>query len=91
MILILLNFYILSISKDGSMLVQAGSFRIPFSLLETVVSCIIVDFLDLGNTFLRHGWFGSNGFYIPKARGFLHPKGPKNSHFGPARCKNPPA
>ena len=38
MILILLNFYILSISKHGSMLVQAGSFRIPFSLLETIVA-----------------------------------------------------
>ena len=46
MILILINFHFLCISEYESMLVQAGSFRIPFSLLETVVSLLIyqVDF-----------------------------------------------
>ena len=37
MILILINFHFLCISSYESMLVQAGSFLIPFSLLETVV------------------------------------------------------
>ena len=37
MILIFINFHFLCISEYESMLVQAGSFRIPFSLLETVV------------------------------------------------------
>ena len=40
MILISINFHFLWISEYESMLVQAGSFRIPFSLLETVVKCI---------------------------------------------------
>ena len=33
--------------------------------------------------FLLHGWFGNNGFYIPKAGGFLHPKGPKGDFLHP--------
>ena len=37
MILISINFHFLWISEYESMLVQAGSFWIPFSLLETVV------------------------------------------------------
>ena len=40
MILILINFHFLCTSEYESMLVQAGSFWIPFSLLETVVFSI---------------------------------------------------
>ena len=37
MILISINFHFLCIGEYESMLVQAGSFWMPFSLLETVV------------------------------------------------------
>ena len=35
------------------------------------------------NIFLLHECFGNNGFYIPKAGGFLHPKGPKGEFLHP--------
>ena len=45
--------------------------------------------LYTNNMFLLHGWFGNNGFYIPKAGGFLHPKGPKGDFLHPKGPKGP--
>ena len=41
------------------------------------------------NIFLLHECFGNNGFYIPKAGGFLHPKGPKGDFLHPKGPKGP--
>ena len=49
MILISINSHFLCISEYESMLVQAGSFWIPFSLLETVVIYIYL------HTYLKYG------------------------------------
>ena len=50
---------------------------------------LLVGNLDRTIMFLLHGWFGNNGFYIPKAGGFLHPKGPKGDFLHPKGPKGP--
>ena len=52
MILIWINFHFLCISEYESMLVQAGSFWIPFSLFKTVV---YPDILNFTFTFYNNG------------------------------------